>query len=108
MIRLPGVFTAATESKGFKSHGFEGYVAGEDHEVCPGNLTAVFLFDGPEQSAGFVQTGVVWPAVERGKALLSSTAAAASIASPVGASTVPCHADEKRAVVAIVSGPPFL
>ena len=103
------VVTASTgEAEGFEAHGFEGNVAGEDHEVAPGNFLAVLLFDGPEEAAGFVEVGIVGPAVEGFEALLSAICTATAIEGAVGAGAVPGHADEEGAVVTIVSGPPGL
>ena len=108
LIWFPDVFAAAAEAEGFEAHRFEGDVAGEDHQVGPGNLAAVLLLDRPEEAAGFVEADVVGPTVERGEALLAATAAAAAVAGAVGAGAVPGHADEERAVVAEVGGPPGL
>ena len=108
LIGFPDVFAAAAEAEGFEAGGFEGDVSGEDHEVCPGDFAAVFLFDGPEEAAGFIEVAVVWPRVEWCEALLSATAAAAAIAGAVGAGAVPCHADEEAGVGAEVRGPPVL
>ena len=108
VIWFPNVGASAAEAEGFEAHRFERDVAGEDHEVGPRNLAAVFLLDGPEEAAGFVEADVIGPAVERGEALLTATAAAAAIAGAVGAGGVPGHADEERAVVAEVGGPPGL
>jgi hypothetical protein len=47
-----------------------GDVAGEDHQVGPGDLVAVLLLDRPEQAARLVEVAVVRPAVERREALL--------------------------------------
>ncbi len=80
----------------------------EDHQVSPGEAAAVLLFDGPQQSPGFVEVDVVGPAVEGLEALLTATGAAASVGHPIGAGAVPGHADEERAVVPPVGGPPLL
>jgi hypothetical protein len=37
------------------THAVDGDVAGEDHEVGPGDLLAVLLLDGPEQAARLVE-----------------------------------------------------
>ena len=69
---------------------------------------AVLLLDRPQQPAGLVQADVVGPAVERGEALRALAAAAAAVGDAVRAGGVPRHADEQRAVVAVVSRPPVL
>jgi len=61
LIGFPDVFAAAAEAEGFEATGFEGDVSGEDHEVCPGDFAAVFLFDGPEEATRFVKVAVVRP-----------------------------------------------
>ncbi len=108
LVRFPHVGATAGEAEGFEAHGFEGDVAGEDHEVGPRDFAAVFLFDGPEQAAGFVEADVVGPGVERGEALLTATAAAAAVPDAVSAGAVPGHADEQRPIVAEIGGPPLL
>ena len=108
LIRLPDVLATAAETEGLESHRFQGDVAGEDHQVGPGNLPAVLLLDRPEQAARLVQADVVRPAVERREALLAPAAAAAAVAGAVGAGAVPRHTDEQRSVVAEVRRPPVL
>ena len=108
LVRLPGVLATAGEAEGLEAHRFQRDVAGEDHQVGPGNLAAVLLLDRPQQAAGFVEADVVRPAVERREALLASAAAAAAVAGAVGAGAVPGHADEQGAVVPEVRRPPVL
>ena len=107
-LRLPDIFAAAGESKSFESHGFERDVAGENHEVGPRKFAAVFLFDGPEEAARFVEVRVVGPAIERRETLRAVAGAAASVGDAIRAGAVPRHANEERAVVAVVGGPPGL
>src|SRR6185437_1448687 len=78
------------------------------HEVGPGDLAAVLLFDGPQQAARPVEEDVVGPTVQRCEALLAAPGAAAAVADAVGAGAVPRHADEQWAVVAEVRRPPLL
>ena len=108
LIRLPDVLAAAAEAEGLEAHRLQRDVAGEDHEVGPGDLAAVLLLDRPEQAARLVQADVVRPAVERREALLASAAAAAAVAGAVGAGAVPGHADEQGPVVTEVRRPPVL
>ncbi len=107
-LGLPDVDAAAAETEGLEAHRLQRHVAGQDHQVGPGDFVAIFLFDGPEQAARLVQVDVVGPAVERRKTLVAGAAAAASVSGAVGAGAVPGHADEQAAVVAPVGGPPLL
>ena len=108
LIRLPGVFAAGGKAERAKAHGLQRHVAGEDQQVGPGNLLAVFLLDRPEQAARLVDVHVVRPAVERRETLLAATATATAIAQAVGAGGVPGHADELRTVMAEIGRPPIL
>ena len=108
LIRLPDVLATAAETEGLESHRFERDVAGEDHQVGPGNLAAILLLDRPKEPARLVEADVVRPTVERREALLAPAAAAAAVADAVGAGAVPRHANEQRAVVAEVRRPPVL
>ena len=108
LVRLPDVLAAAAEPEGLEAHGLQRDVAGEDHQVGPGDLPAVLLLDRPEQAARLVQADVVRPAVEGREALLAAAAAAAAVARAVGAGAVPGHADEQGPVVAEVRRPPVL
>ena len=76
---------------------FERDVAGEDQEIGPGDLAAVFLLDRPQQATRLVEVGVVRPAVERREALLSVSGAAAPVMDAIGAGAVPRHPDEQAA-----------
>ena len=62
LFRLPDVGAAAGEAEGLEAHRLERDVAGEDHQVGPGDLAAVFLLDRPQQPARLVEVGVVRPA----------------------------------------------
>ena len=108
LLGLPHVGPTAAEAEGFEAHRLERAIAGEHEQIGPGDFLAVFLFDRPEQPAGFVEVGVVGPAVERGKTLLTRTGAAATVGGAVGAGRMPSHADEERAIVAEVGRPPVL
>ena len=67
--RLPYILTSPGKAKGFKAHGFKGYIAGQYHQVSPGYFAAILLLDRPEQPARLVEVHIVGPAVERCKAL---------------------------------------
>src|ERR1017187_1287877 len=93
LIWLPDILATPGETKCFETHRFQGDVPGEDHQVGPGNLPAVLLFDRPEQSARLVETHIVGPAVEGCEALAAVARAAATVTGAVGAGAVPRHAD---------------
>ena len=107
-FRFPDILTTAGKSEGLESHRLQGDVAGEDHQVGPGNLPAILLLDRPEQPARLVEVHIVGPAVEGGEALLACTCAAATVTYAVRAGAVPCHADEQGPVMAEVRRPPVL
>src|SRR5690606_40030826 len=88
-FRFPGVFAATSEADGFKAHVFHGHGAGQYQEVGPGQAVAVFLFDWLQQATGFVQVGVIRPAVQRSKALHATVCTTAAIKRAIGASGVP-------------------
>ena len=108
LFGLPDVLAPAAETEGLEAHRLEGDVAGEDHQVGPGDFPAVFLLDRPQQPACLVEVRVVRPAIERREALLAGAGAAAAVGDAVGACAVPRHANEQPAVVAEVGRPPIL
>jgi hypothetical protein len=108
LLGLEDVLAAEGEAERLEAHRLEGDVAGEHEQVGPGQLAAVLLLDRPQEAAGLVEVGVVGPAVERGEPLRAVAAAAPAVLDPVRAGLVPGHADEERAVVAVVGGPPVL
>ena len=108
IVGLPAVRAPAGEAERLEAHRFESHVAGEDHEVGPGDLAAVFLLDRPQQAPRLVEARVVGPAVERREALLAVAGAAAPVVDAIGAGAVPRHADEQRPVMAEVRRPPVL
>jgi hypothetical protein len=108
LLGLPDVSAAAAEAEYGPAHGFNGHIAGHDHQIRPGQLGAVLLLDGPQQAPGLVQIGVVRPAVQGCEALRARARAAAAVAGAVGAGRMPGHADEEGAVVAVVRRPPGL
>ena len=54
LFRLPDVLAATGETKSLEAHRFQRAVAGEDHQVGPGQRLAIFLLDRPQQAAGLV------------------------------------------------------
>ena len=107
-IRLPRVRTAAAEAQGLEAHLLERNIARQHHEVAPREPAAILLLDRPEQAPRLVEIGVVRPRIERLEALLAARTAAAPVDRAIGARAVPGHADEERAIVAIVRRPPRL
>ena len=107
-IGLPVVCTAAGEAEGLEAHGFERHVAGEHHQVAPGECAAILLLDGPHEATRLVEVGVVRPAVQRLEAQLPAIGTTTAVERAVGAGAVPRHADEERAIVAVVRRPPRL
>ena len=107
---------------------FQRTIASEKDQVGPRDLAAVLLLDRPQQTAGLVKTGVIGPAVEGSKALLSTAvegrvsvddtptqsrylilpATATTVLNAVGTSAVPCHADEEATIVTVVGRPVVL
>ena len=108
LLWLPDVRAAAGEAEGLEPHRLQSDVAGQNHQVGPGDFAAVLLLDRPQQPACLVEVRVVRPAVERREPLLSRAGAAAAVGDAVGARAVPRHADHQPAVVAEVGRPPFL
>ena len=101
-------YAPAAETKRLKSHRLKRAVAGEYHQVGPGDFPAVFLLDRPEQTARFVEVRIVRPTVEGRKALGAGSRAPAAVAYAVGSCTVPRHPDEERSVVTVIGWPPVL
>src|SRR5215470_3352548 len=108
VVRLPHVLATTAESESLEAHRLQRDVAGEDHQIRPGDLAAVLLLHRPEKATRLVQVPVVRPAVQRGEPLLPSAAAAAPVADPVRARGVPGHANHQRSVVTEVGRPPGL
>ena len=108
LIRLPHVFAPAGVTEGLETHGFQRDVAGEDQQVGPGYLVAVFLLYRPQQAARLVQADVVGPAVQRRETLLPASGAAAAVADAIGAGAMPGHANEQWTVMTEIGRPPVL
>ncbi len=107
-FRGPDVDPAASETEGLEAHRLQRDVAGQDHQIGPGQRVAVLLLDRPQQPPCLVEVAVVGPAVQRCEALVAAAGAAAAVGRAVGAGAVPGHADEQAAVVAPVGRPPVL
>src|ERR1700746_2896550 len=108
LIGLPNILATAAEAEGFESHRFERNVPGEDHQVGPRNLAAIFLFDRPEKAPRFIQTDVIRPTVQWSEALLASATTAATIASTISSGAMPGHSNKQRTIVTEVRRPPIL
>src|SRR5262249_36126390 len=85
LVGLPDVGAPAAEPESLEAHRLEGGVAGENHQVGPGELSAVFLLDRPQQPARLVEARIVRPTVDGREALLAGSGAAAAVADAVGA-----------------------
>jgi hypothetical protein len=108
LVGLPHVLAAAGEPERLEAHRLQRDVAGEDHQIRPGERLAVLLLDRPQQAARLVEVAVVRPAVDRREALLARPRPAAAVADAIRARAVPGHPDDERAVVAEVGRPPIL
>src|SRR6185437_1664084 len=108
LFRFPHVLATAGKAERLEAHRFQRNVAGENHQVGPGNLAAVLLLDRPQQATRLIEVGVVRPRIEWREALLSRTRATAAVGDAICARAVPRHADHQAAVVAEVGGPPLL
>ena len=107
-FRGPNIFTATAEPKGFAAHRFDRDITGQDQQVSPADVVAIFLLDRPQQAPRLVKISIIRPAVQRGKTLGTSAAAPTAVTATVGPGGVPCHTNEKRTIVTIIGGPPFL
>ena len=108
LLGFPDIGAAAAETERLEAHRVQRDVAGEDHQVGPGDFPAVFLLDRPEQTARLVEVRVIRPTVQRREALLTGAGAAAAVGDAVRARAVPRHADEQATIMAEVGGPPLL
>jgi len=62
-FRFPDVHAPAGKTEGFKSHRFQGAVAGQNHQVGPGDFFAVFLLDRPQKPSRLVEVHVIGPGI---------------------------------------------
>ena len=107
-IRFPVIDPSAGKTQGFEAHGIQRNVSGQDHQVGPRDAPTVLLLNGPQQSPGLVQAGVVGPAVQRIEALLAAVGAAATVVDTIGTGAVPGHPDHQSPVMAEIRRPPVL
>ncbi len=107
-VGFPGIDTAAGEADRLETHILQRDVAGEDHQVAPGYLAAIFLLDRPDQAARLVQADIVGPGIQRLETLFAAPRAATAVDRAIGARAMPGHADEEGTVIAIVRWPPRL
>ena len=105
---FPNVFATTCEAKCLEPHIFKRHITCQHHQVCPRYFRSIFLLDGPKQTASFVEISVVGPTVERGKSLCAIRSTTSAVSNAVRSCTVPGHANEQRAVVAIICWPPIL
>src|SRR5271169_1445920 len=94
LFGLPDVLAPAAKTEGLESHRVQGDVAGENHQVSPGDFPAVLLFDRPQQPARLVEVHVIRPAIERREALLTGSGPAAAVADAVRPRAMPRHTNE--------------
>src|SRR3546814_3471300 len=78
-------------SSDLAAHALDRDIAGQDEQVGPADLVAIFLLDRPQQASRLVEISVVGPAVERRETLLPAVGAAATVGGAIGARGVPCH-----------------
>src|SRR5581483_1440672 len=95
-FRFPGIFTSPAEAESLEAHRFQCDVSGENHEVSPGDLAAIFLLNRPQQPARLVKVDVIRPAVQRCKALLPGAGPAAAVTDAIRARAVPRHTYQQR------------
>src|SRR5690606_12180449 len=107
-LGLEDILAAAAEAEHRPAHRFDRDISGEDEEIRPADLVAIFLLDRPEEAARLVEIAIVGPAVERSKALLPAVCPAAAVSGAIGARRVPRHANEEGTIVPVVRGPPRL
>src|SRR5208337_3706458 len=108
LFGLPDVLAPAAKTERLEAHRLEGDVAGENHQISPGDFPAVFLLDRPQQPARLVEVHVIRPAIERREALLTGSSPTAAIADAVRTRAVPRHTNEQWPIVAKVGRPPIL
>jgi len=48
LFGFPHIGASAAETEGLKAHRLQCDVAGEDHQIGPGELPAIFLLDRPQ------------------------------------------------------------
>src|ERR1700746_347528 len=93
-IGVPNVGASAGETERLEAHGFEGDIAGEDHQIGPRDLFAVLLLNRPQEAPCSIEVYVVRPAVEWSEPLLTSAATAATVKSAIRTGAVPRHANK--------------
>ena len=108
LLRVPKIWATKSETKSLEPHRLVGNISGQNHQVCPAEFVAVFLFNRPQQTAGLVEVCVVWPRVQRGEALGATSPTTPAISGAVGTSRVPGHTNHQAAIVAPVGWPPVL
>src|SRR5579862_5444370 len=94
LFGLPDIGSTTAKTKGLEAHRLECDVARKNHQVGPGNLSAVLLLDRPQQTPRLVEVHVVRPAIERREALLTRPGAAPAVADAVRACAMPRHANK--------------
>src|SRR5215469_15788444 len=108
LVFLPDILAPSAETKRLEAHRLQCDVAGQNHQVAPGEFAPVLLLYRPEQAARLVEARIVRPAAGWGKTLVGTACPAATVADAVRTRSVPRHTNEQRPVVPIIGGPPLL
>ncbi len=108
LFGFPHIGAATGKPESLEAHRFECDIAREDQQIGPAQLAAIFLLDRPQQAARLVEIAVIGPAVERRETLRARARPTAPVGNAIGTGAMPRHADEERAVMAIVRRPPRL
>ena len=108
LFRFPDIHAPTAKAEGLKAHGFNGAIAGQDEQIGPGNLVAVFLLHRPKQAARLVQIGVIRPGIFRREAMRAIGSATTAISGAIGASSMPGHSHKERPVMPVIRRPPGL
>mmetsp|Transcript_11229 Transcript_11229/g.23961 ORF Transcript_11229/g.23961 Transcript_11229/m.23961 type:complete len:242 (-) Transcript_11229:275-1000(-) len=87
-------------------HRFDGYIPCQDDQIRPANGLSVLLLDGPENnSACFVEVGIIRPRIKRRQADISGVTSSPSIEDTIRPSRMPCQTNHQRPIVSIISRP---
>ena len=108
LFRFPDIHAPTAKAKRLQAHGFNGAIAGQDEQIGPGNLVAVFLLHRPQQAARLVQIGVIGPGIFRREAMRAIGSATPAIGGAIGAGSMPGHAHKEGAVMPVIRRPPGL
>ena len=108
LFRFPDIHAPTAKAEGLQAHGFDGAIAGQDEQIGPGNLVAVFLLHRPQQAARLVQIAVIGPGIFRREAMRARGGATTAIGGAISAGSMPGHTHKERPVMAVIRRPPGL